>query len=191
MIRKLLLPAACAALLGGCVSYGYSGDGYYYGRPSVRYYDSYGYPYYYDRYRYGYPYRYGYGGYGGYYGYYDYPYWYYRRRNHHGGGHDHDGDDDNDHGGGDHDGNHGKPPWRGRWADDSGGMLKRRVPDAPPAGRMSTPAPRRPMIERPASPRVTAPRPAAPRARPAPRPVRSGPLQRNRPERDVRRDRER
>ncbi len=185
MIRKLLLPAACAALLGGCVSYGYSDDGYYYGRPSVRYYDSYGYPYYYDRYRYGYPYRYG--GYG----YYGYPYWYYypRRGHHHGDGHDHDGDDDNDHG---HDNdNDGKPPWRRRWADDSGDMLKRRVdPDAPRPGRMATPSRPRAVVERPA-PRVTAPRPAAPRVnRPAPRPVRAMPAPRNRPERDIRRERE-
>src|SRR5688572_3409380 len=72
MIRKLLLPLVAVALLGGCVSYGYSyrqgaGD-YYYGAPSVdyRYYSpySYGSPYsyygggysYYGPYRYGYPY---------------------------------------------------------------------------------------------------------------------------------------
>src|SRR5688572_18421492 len=92
MIRKLFLPLVAVALLGGCVSYGYShrhGSGdYYYGAPSVdyRYYSPYsygspysyyggGYSYYTGPYRYGYPY----GGY--YYGYpYVYPYYY-------GGGH--------------------------------------------------------------------------------------------------------
>jgi len=68
MIRKLLLPALFAGLLGGCVTgYGYR-DGYYYGQPSVeyRYYD-YGYPgggYY--------PYGYGYYPYGERYRYYNY-----------------------------------------------------------------------------------------------------------------------
>jgi hypothetical protein len=99
MIRKLLLPLVAVALLGGCVSYGYSnrhgngdryGNGdYYYGAPSVDYrYHSpyyYGSPYaYYSPYsyyggRYSYysgPYGYGYP-YGGYYGYYGgaYPYY--------------------------------------------------------------------------------------------------------------------
>ena len=85
MIRKLLLPLVAVALLGGCVSYGYSsrhGSGdYYYGAPSVEYYYSspyyYGGPYSYSPYPYyggGYSYyggSYGYGyPYGGYYGYY-------------------------------------------------------------------------------------------------------------------------
>jgi len=84
MIRKLLLPALAATLLGGCVTgYDYrggSGD-YYYGQPSVDY-DYYG-----GYYGYGYPgwhgslgFGYGYGGYGGYYGgypYYGYGYPYY------------------------------------------------------------------------------------------------------------------
>ncbi|HEY0660978.1 MAG TPA: hypothetical protein VGD21_06645 [Lysobacter sp.] len=84
MIRKLVVPALLAGLLGGCVTAGYDyrygrGD-YYYGQPSTeyRYYGSpYGYyPYGDYRYsRYGYPY-----GYGGYYPYsyynpyYGYPY---------------------------------------------------------------------------------------------------------------------
>ncbi|MFC5578913.1 hypothetical protein ACFPOA_12940 [Lysobacter niabensis] len=70
MIRKLLLPALLAGLLGGCVSAGYSyRDGYYYGQPSVEYrYHGYGYGY-------GYPYGYGYYPYG-YYNYYGYPYRY-------------------------------------------------------------------------------------------------------------------
>ncbi|HEX2083727.1 MAG TPA: hypothetical protein VHF86_09635 [Xanthomonadaceae bacterium] len=190
MIRKLLLPAACAALLGACASYGY-GDGYYYGRPSVQYHGgaSYGYPYYYDGY--GYPSRYGYGyggyGYGGYgygYPYYGYPYRYYYRRP----GHHHDHDDDHDHG--DDDDNDGKPPWRRRWADDSGDMLRRRVdPDARPSGSLPTPSRPRAVIERPAP--TVAPRPGPRVDRPAPRPVRSAPMPRNRPERDVRRERER
>ena len=80
MIRKLLLPAIAVALLGGCMTGGYSyrqdrGD-YYYGQPGVDYrhhgapagyYNGYygnsyyyrrGYPYYYGGYRHGYPYGY-------------------------------------------------------------------------------------------------------------------------------------
>lgn len=80
MIRKLLLPLVAAALLGGCVTSGYSyrqGSGdYYYGAPSVEY----RYHPYYGPYGYGYPY----GAYGhGYYGRsaYDYRYdWPYRYR---------------------------------------------------------------------------------------------------------------
>ena len=75
MIRKLLLPALAAALLGACATpYDYRGGhgDYYYGQPSVDYYDSY-----YGGY--GYPggwsgmlgYGYGYGGYGYGYGYGD------------------------------------------------------------------------------------------------------------------------
>ena len=88
MIRKLLLPALAAALLGGCVTgYDYRGGtgDYYYGQPSYQsdYYGPYGYG------GYGYPggwsgmlgYGYGYGGgYGGYgygYPYYGYGYPYY------------------------------------------------------------------------------------------------------------------
>lgn len=92
MIRKLLLPAVAIALLGGCVSAGYSyrqgrGD-YYHGAPSVeyRYYggSGYGWPqpygYYGSFYRshgygLGYGYPYGYGHYGDpYRNYYSYPY---------------------------------------------------------------------------------------------------------------------
>lgn len=90
MIRKLLLPAVAIALLGGCMTGGYSyrqdrGD-YYYGAPGVDY-RYHGSPYGYPGYRYGYPgysgYPWGYGGYyGGYpyrpyypgYPYYPYPY---------------------------------------------------------------------------------------------------------------------
>ena len=82
MIRKLLLPLVAVALLGGCVTSGYSyrqGSGdYYYGAPSVeyRYYSPYPYASPYSYYGYGGryshyrgPYRYGYP-----YGYYGYPY---------------------------------------------------------------------------------------------------------------------
>ncbi|WP_242163945.1 hypothetical protein [Lysobacter sp. M15] len=169
MIRKLLLPAMCAALLGGCVtagygySDGYNDGGYYYGRPAARYYGgaSYGYGYPYSRYyggAYGYPYGYGYGG---------YPYYYYPRGHYHGDGHNHghgDHDDDDDHHGGndndndngDGDNNGGKPPWR-RWADDGGDMLRRRQETQPGAvGRLATPSPRQGVIQRP-TPRIAAP----------------------------------
>lgn len=97
MIRKLIIPVVTAALLGGCVSAGYSyrqGNGdYYHGTPSVEYryyspyysapyyggpYSPYPYGYYgtpYGSYRYGYPtYRYP-----QYYGYpYGQPYRHYR-----------------------------------------------------------------------------------------------------------------
>lgn len=71
MIRKLLLPAIAVALLGGCMTSGYSyrqdrGD-YYYGQPST------------DYRHYGSPYGYGSGYYGGGYygsGYYSNPYYY-------------------------------------------------------------------------------------------------------------------
>ena len=86
MIRKLLLPAVAIALLGGCMTGGYSyrqdrGD-YYYGNPGTdyRYYDPYG--RYSDRY-YGSGY-YGSGYYSRYYGhpgYYRYPYGYHRYPN--------------------------------------------------------------------------------------------------------------
>ena len=148
MIRKLLLPAACALLLGGCVTgYGYSDRGYYYGRPSVNVYGGVGYGsgygyypygrYGYSRYGYGYP-SYGsyYGGgygYPYYYGRYGYPYYpYYPRGHYHGDGHDH-GDRDHDHDDDRGDGKGRKPPWRD-WA---------RVPDdrQPTPGTFRTPRP--------------------------------------------------
>lgn len=127
MKLALFLPALAVLGLSGCVTgYGYSDDGYYYGRPeaSVGSYGSIGY---------GSPggWRYGYGmGYGspGYYGYYD-PYSGYYYDPYHGyyfprppvviiqrppgDGHDHgDHDDDgDDHDGDDHHG-HRPPPWR-------------------------------------------------------------------------------
>ena len=214
MIRKLLLPAVCAALLGGCVtsgygySDGYNDGGYYYGRPSARYYGgaSYGYGYPYSSYyggRYGYPYGYGYGGYYG-----GYPYYYYPRGHYHGDGHnhghgDHDDDDDHDdgHHGGDHDddGNGGKPPWR-RWADDGGDMLKRRVENQPGSiGRLPTPSPRQGVVQRP-TPRIAAPpRNATPRLDAPPRNVERravpdrparAPAPRARSERELRRGQE-
>lgn len=112
MIRKLLLPAIAAALLSGCVTYGYRdgrGD-YYYGQPNTEY-------RYYGGYGYGYP-GYGYYGYPGYYGYsggyygYGSPYWgggyyrYYIPSRPHGGGHHH--------GGGDSDGHQTPPPEQDR-----------------------------------------------------------------------------
>lgn len=97
MIRHLALATLAAVALGGCATdYAYrggAGGDYYYGQPSVQYYDYgygapygslYGYPggwsfglgYGYGGYGYGYPY------YGG--GYYPYPYWpYYWHRPHH------------------------------------------------------------------------------------------------------------
>lgn len=99
MIRKLALAALAAAALGGCATdYAYRGGAgdYYYGQPSVQYYDYgygapygslYGYPggwnlgigYGYGGYGYGFPY------YGGYYPYYPYypPYYWYRPPHHH------------------------------------------------------------------------------------------------------------
>ena len=125
MFRKLVLPAACAVLLGGCVSYGYSGGygsgGYYYGQPSVRYYGgaSYGYPYssypysrYYGGSRYGYGYPYGYGG------YYGHPYYPYYPR-HPRGGH---GRDDHD-----RDGHDNPPPSRPRLTGTEGGLLREAI----------------------------------------------------------------
>jgi len=75
MKRTSLLTIAFASLaLGGCATYDYVGDtapgGYYHGRPSTQYYDSYG-GYYGGGGAYG---GYGYGGYG-YGGYYGYPYY--------------------------------------------------------------------------------------------------------------------
>lgn len=111
MIRKLLLPAACVLLLGGCMTgYGYSDrGGYYYGRPSVNVYGGVGYGsgYPYSRHGYG-RYAYPYGGYYGSYGYpyysYGYPYYpYYPHYPRHDRGDGHDRDHDR------------KPPWRD-WA---------------------------------------------------------------------------
>ena len=157
MIRKLLLPAVAIALLGGCMTGGYSyrqdrGD-YYYGNPGTdyRYYDPYG--RYSDRY-YGSGY-YGSGYYSRYYGhpgYYRYPYGYHRYPNGYyrppvvivrprpdGDGHqDHDRDDDQ------------KAPWR-----DYDRLKRERIERSPVVQRapMSTPV-------RPAT------RPAAPAPRP-------------------------
>lgn len=99
MIRHLAIAILAAAALGGCATdYAYRGGAgdYYYGRPSVEYYDygygapygsAYGYPgdYWrgglsigYGRGGYGYPYGY----YGGGYPYYP-PYFWYRRPHHH------------------------------------------------------------------------------------------------------------
>jgi len=83
MIRKLLLPALAAALLGACATpYDYRGGhgDYYYGQPSVDYYDSYygGYGCYGGMWGYGgYGYGYGYPYYGYGYPYYGYGYPYY------------------------------------------------------------------------------------------------------------------
>jgi hypothetical protein len=140
------LPALAVLGLCGCATgYGYSDDGYYYGRPeaSVGTYGSIGY---------GSPggWRYGYGmGYGGpgYYGYYD-PYrgyyydpyygYYFPRppvviiQRPPGDGHDH-GDHDHD---GDHDGDHHghKPPWRDLNNLGNRGPYPARAPDASDGG---------------------------------------------------------
>jgi hypothetical protein len=123
-MKLALLASALAALgLSGCVTgYGYSDDGYYYGRPSasVGSYGSIGYgsP---GGWRYGYGMSYGYPGYYGYYdpyrGYYYDPYYgYYFGRPpvviiQRPPGDNHDG---HDHGGNDHDGDNDgrRPPWR-------------------------------------------------------------------------------
>ena len=183
------LPALAVLGLSGCVTgYGYSDDGYYYGRPeaSVGSYGSIGYgsP---GSWRYGYGMNYGYPRYYGYYdpysGYYYDPYYgYYFPRppvviiqrppgNGHGhGDHDHDGDD--------HDG-HKPPPWRDlgnggdrepkpvrvRAADATGGSP--RQPLRPPAGQDSGNASSRPERIRlpdpspPRQDRVDSPRPNA------------------------------
>lgn len=148
MIRKLLLPAVAAVLLGGCMAGGYnyrSGPGdYYYGEPSVdyRYYGSpyggyYGYPGYYRRHP---------GYYGGYWGWpYDPygPHYYYRPRP--------QPDDDGGAGPAPRGDNDRPPPWRNldelrRRTEDRGdgpGPAMRRVPMphsiAPPR---SSPRPR-------------------------------------------------
>lgn len=88
MIRKLLLPAATALLLAGCVTgpYGYQGGrgDYYYGRPSVEY-RYYGSPYdgYYGHggpYRHGYSFPWDYGRYYRHFGFYGFPHYYYHPR---------------------------------------------------------------------------------------------------------------
>lgn len=185
MFRKIILPAACAALLGGCASYGYSDGGYYYGQPSVRYYGgaSYGTPYAsypYSRY-YGSPYGYGYGypygyGYGGYYGYPRYPYarYPYPRHPHRGDGHDRDGDRDHD----------TRPPWR-RLGDSTNPVqdsIRRRQTQVP----LQRPEPA--MRPRPLMRADNQPRPAM--ERPAPARRESAPSIRNIRERDVRRGQE-
>jgi len=190
MLRKFLLAATCALLLGGCVTgYGY-GDryrgGYSYGQPSVRYYGGVGYGsgYGYSPYsRYGYSYGYPYGSsiyYGGYYGgypYYGYPYYpYYPRRPNHGDGHDHDDHDDDR-----------KPPWR-----DSANRIHRdgsRPLSVPSHPRVTSRPTRTPSVGGPVAPRpVTRPTERAERretfrARAAAEP-------RNRSERDLRREQE-
>jgi hypothetical protein len=124
----LPLPALAALALGGCVTgYGYSDDGYYYGRPSasVGSYGTYGsVGYGGGNWRYGYGAGYGYPGYSGYFdpysGYYYDPYYgYYFPRppvviiqRPPGDHHDHDDhDNDNDNGGHGKNG-HRPPPWR-------------------------------------------------------------------------------
>lgn len=158
-----LLPALAALGLSACVTgYGYSDDGYYYGRPSanVGSYGSIGYgsP---GGWRYGYGMNYGYPGYYGYYdpysGYYYDPYYgYYFPRppivivqrppgDHHD---DHDGDGD--------DGGHRPPPWRDldnlghrnptnpvRAPDVSDGGVRPRLASPPPPRRDTTRQPER------------------------------------------------
>jgi hypothetical protein len=173
-----LLPVLAALGLSGCVTgYGYSDDGYYYGRPSASvgvYSGGYGYG--------------GYGSYGygpGYYGYYD-PYrgsyydpyygYYFTRPpiviiqrppgDHHD-GHGHDGDDDH------HDNGHRPPPWhdlgdlggRGpkpaRAPLPSDGFAPREVPqhgNTSPTPRPAIPSP--PRSTTPSPPRVRMPTPA-------------------------------
>lgn len=147
------LPAFIMLGLSGCVTgYGYSDDGYYYGRPeaSVGSYGSIGY---------GSPggWRYGYGmGYGspGYYGYYD-PYsgyyydpyygYYFPRppvviiQRPPGDGHGHD---DHDHDGDDHDRDgHKPPPWRDLNNLGNRGPHPVRAPDATDGGSRPRPLP--------------------------------------------------
>ncbi|MGH8086602.1 MAG: hypothetical protein ACREPV_15250 [Lysobacter sp.] len=159
MIRKLLLPAIAVALLGGCMTGGYSyrqdrGD-YYYGQPSTDY-RHYGSPYgygsgYYGRNYYpgyGYPYS-GYPYYGSRYGHNRYPYGYYRpplvvRPR----------PDDNDHRPDrDHDDDR-KAPWR-----DYERLQRERVE------RSRSPVVQRPAVSVPARPARPVPRPAPVRAR--------------------------
>ena len=157
MIRKLLLPAVAIALLGGCVTDGYSyrqdrGD-YYYGEPGVDYrhhgtpygyYNGYyGNSYYGNSYYYrnrGYPY-YGYGN-----GYYRPPVVIVRPR-----------PDGNDHPGGNHDDrdNDQKAPWR-----DFERLKRERIERSPVVQRQPMSTPVRPAT-RPAAP--------APRVRSTPR----------------------
>jgi len=176
MKLALFLPVLAVLGLSGCVTgYGYSDDGYYYGRPSAgtgSYYGSIGYGYGSGGWRSGY--GMGYGGYPGYYGYYD-PYSGYYYDPYYGyyfprppvvivrppPGHGH-GDNDND---GDDD--HRPPPWRD--LDNLGNRTPKpvRAPDAaggsprrqwhPPAGQDSGNAPRQP--ERVRLPAPTPPRP--------------------------------
>jgi hypothetical protein len=184
MKRFLPLPALAALALSACVTgYGYSNDGYYYGRPSasVGSYGTYGsIGYGSGNWRYGYGAGYGYPGYSGYFdpysGYYYDPYhgYYFPRPpvviiqrppgDNHG---DHDHGDDN-HDDGDQDNNHGKngrrPPWRDlnqlgdrapipAYAPDAGG-------DTPP--RSQPPVARNPGVDPPLRARMPAPTPPVP-----------------------------
>lgn len=174
---KLLsfLPALAVLGLSACVTgYGYSDDGYYYGRPqaSVGSYGSIGYgsP---GGWRYGYGMGYGAPGYYGYYdpysGYYYDPYYgYYFPRppvvivqrppgdGHGHGDHDHDGDD---HGG------HKPPPWRdlNNLGDRGNGPHPPLAP-APPSNRGDPPRTMQPPPPRATPPRaMSTPSPAMPR----------------------------
>lgn len=191
MLRKLLLPAACTLLLGGCVTgYGYGGRGYYgydgyaYGQPATRYYGNAGYGYgYYPYSRYGY--HYGpsiyYGGYYGGYPYYGYPYYPYYPRHRH----DRD-DDDRDHGRNDR-----RPPWR----ELDGGLRElhgSRPLGVPGRTRIARPDQAPPTTARPAirPPQPAVRPPARTELRTSDRPRPAAPQMRNRQERDSRRDRE-
>jgi hypothetical protein len=179
-MKLALLASALVALgLSGCVTgYGYSDDGYYYGRPSasVGSYGSIGYgsP---GGWRYGYGMSYGYPGYYGYYdpyrGYYYDPYYgYYFPRppvviiqRPPGDGHDHG---DHDHGDNDHDGDNGghRPPWRDLNNLGDNGPHPPPSPSRPRADPARTQAPafrdRSDVSRRPERARMSAPTPPAP-----------------------------
>ena len=199
MKYQMLLPALAALALSGCVTgYGYSDEGYYYGRQpaSVATYGGVGYGN--GDWRYGM--GYGSPGYYGYYdpysGYYYDPYYgYYLQRppiviiqrppgDHHDGhghgGDDHDGDDHDhdDHG-------HRPPPWRDldtlgnrapkpARAPDSSGSYQPRVLQQPPP-RDTAPTPRVRMPD-PSPPRMRTPEPppSMPRADDPSTPTRKG-----------------
>jgi hypothetical protein len=189
MKLSLLLPALAALGLSACASYGYSDDGYYYGRPSanVGSYGSIGYgsP---GGWRYGYGMGYGYPGYYGYYdpysgGYYDPYYGYYFQRppiviiqrppgDGHDGhdGHDHDGDD------GHHDG-HRPPPWRDLNNLGNRAPVPARAPDASDGGARPRPTPPPPRIDTSRPPervRMAVPTPPMPSRSDDDLPVRKG-----------------
>lgn len=149
-IRKLLLPAIAVALLGGCMTDGYSyrqdrGD-YYYGQPSTDY-RHYGSPYgygggYYGGGYYGSGYsRHGYPYYGSPYGYHRYPRGYYRPpvviRPRPDGGHHPDRDD--------HDDDNRKAPWR-----DYERLQRERIERSPVVQRRALSVPVRPARPTPA-----------------------------------------